>query len=143
MNGIQSQHQSLIEVLEFINYMFPSDMFHSGFNSRFNSRFNPRLNPRFNSRFNPRLNPEPQNHNISAYIVETYNDSIGCSVCCENYCVSEEIWKLPCGHIFHSTCILNWFEKDKHTCPSCRYDSRSTKIEVVCEIEDFLQKIKK
>ena len=26
---------------------------------------------------------------------------------------------LPCGHIYHANCILNWFDKNMH-CPLCR-----------------------
>lgn len=27
--------------------------------------------------------------------------------------------KLPCGHIFHSTCLRSWFQRQQ-TCPTCR-----------------------
>ena len=30
---------------------------------------------------------------------------------------------LPCSHIFHSSCLIPWFSKPKHTtCPTCRFD---------------------
>jgi len=28
--------------------------------------------------------------------------------------------KLPCGHMFHLTCLRSWFERD-HRCPTCRH----------------------
>ncbi|RXG72105.1 E3 ubiquitin-protein ligase synoviolin [Armadillidium vulgare] len=29
--------------------------------------------------------------------------------------------KLPCGHIFHSSCLRSWFQRQQ-TCPTCRMD---------------------
>ena len=28
--------------------------------------------------------------------------------------------KLPCGHIFHKSCLRSWFQRQQ-TCPTCRY----------------------
>lgn len=27
--------------------------------------------------------------------------------------------KLPCGHIFHTSCLRSWFQRQQ-TCPTCR-----------------------
>ena len=43
-----------------------------------------------------------------------------CAVCQENYTEGEEIIHLPCKHIFHPSCILNWLELNG-TCPVCRF----------------------
>ena len=29
--------------------------------------------------------------------------------------------KLPCGHIFHTSCLRSWFQRQQ-TCPTCRLD---------------------
>ena len=29
--------------------------------------------------------------------------------------------KLPCGHIFHVSCLRSWFQRQQ-TCPTCRLD---------------------
>ena len=29
--------------------------------------------------------------------------------------------KLPCGHIFHASCLRSWFQRQQ-TCPTCRMD---------------------
>lgn len=42
-----------------------------------------------------------------------------CSICLENFCADSEIVQLPCGHLYHETCILEWL-KAKFTCPFCR-----------------------
>lgn len=41
-----------------------------------------------------------------------------CSVCYNPY---EQSVKLPCSHIFHKSCLVNWMEKgSSRTCPLCR-----------------------
>ncbi len=39
-----------------------------------------------------------------------------CSICTE-FCENDTI--MDCGHKFHTTCLMNWFEK-KYSCPNCR-----------------------
>ncbi|PIA15900.1 hypothetical protein COEREDRAFT_81623 [Coemansia reversa NRRL 1564] len=46
-----------------------------------------------------------------------------CVVCLEEYMVKEAVCVLPCGHIFHDTCILQWLLRSKpkfHDCPICK-----------------------
>merc|ERR1711907_891949 len=52
-------------------------------------------------------------------------DEDGCSVCCQRYAKGEQLIELPCGHHFHSACILPWLEK-QHTCPTCRFELPSS-----------------
>ncbi len=40
-----------------------------------------------------------------------------CPICVKDFNNNHIV--LPCGHIFHSDCILSWFEK-KMDCPICR-----------------------
>jgi E3 ubiquitin-protein ligase RNF115/126 len=40
-----------------------------------------------------------------------------CPICVKDF--NKDHVVLPCGHIFHSDCILSWFEK-KMDCPICR-----------------------
>jgi hypothetical protein len=36
---------------------------------------------------------------------------------------SNAIICLPCSHVFHTSCLIPWFSKPKHTtCPTCRFD---------------------
>jgi len=43
-----------------------------------------------------------------------------CSVCLEGFEVSQNVMTLDCGHTFHSSCILNWFDQ-KNYCPLCKH----------------------
>ncbi|CAO3639230.1 unnamed protein product [Cunninghamella echinulata] len=41
-----------------------------------------------------------------------------CSICIEPL-HSEPIATTECGHIFHNSCIQEWFRKDHNKCPLC------------------------
>jgi len=43
-----------------------------------------------------------------------------CSICLESNEKDDCFGKLPCAHIFHVTCILQWGYKNNTTCPICR-----------------------
>lgn len=44
-----------------------------------------------------------------------------CAICLEEQEIGHTACKLPCGHLFHRTCILSWLEK-QCTCPTCRFE---------------------
>ncbi|KAF6778781.1 hypothetical protein AHF37_01516 [Paragonimus kellicotti] len=44
-----------------------------------------------------------------------------CSICFEDYQTSEKATRLPCQHIYHTTCVNTWL-KQHATCPVCRKD---------------------
>ncbi|KAL2173143.1 uncharacterized protein P884DRAFT_273516 [Thermothelomyces heterothallicus CBS 202.75] len=48
-----------------------------------------------------------------------------CVICLEPFQSSSKIRCLPCGHLFHSVCILMWFLKRHNTCPICKFDYTS------------------
>ena len=50
-----------------------------------------------------------------------------CSVCLENYRSQSSLCGLPCGHVFHHECILQWLHSDKHCCPVCRWPAYQAK----------------
>lgn len=42
-----------------------------------------------------------------------------CPICSEDFVVDAEEAKLPCGHLYHRTCVIPWLES-KQNCPICR-----------------------
>lgn len=43
-------------------------------------------------------------------------NSDNCAICWEKM---ESARKLPCGHLFHNSCLQSWLEQDT-SCPTCR-----------------------
>ena len=54
---------------------------------------------------------------------DTDTAEVECPMCLEDFVEGEEVSKLPCGHVFHSTCIEKWLLSttyQQRTCPNCR-----------------------
>lgn len=52
-----------------------------------------------------------------------YNDITDseCSICLETFTYNTKVCNLQCGHIYHKSCIKEWF-KINSTCPQCRVE---------------------
>ncbi|XP_018016878.1 uncharacterized protein LOC108673542 [Hyalella azteca] len=46
-----------------------------------------------------------------------------CIICEEVFLPNIEVSATPCGHIFHTTCVAQWFERSK-SCPKCRFSGK-------------------
>eukprot|EP00931_Biecheleriopsis_adriatica_P049164 TRINITY_DN28428_c0_g1_i1.p1 TRINITY_DN28428_c0_g1~~TRINITY_DN28428_c0_g1_i1.p1 ORF type:complete len:422 (-),score=78.71 TRINITY_DN28428_c0_g1_i1:18-1283(-) len=44
-----------------------------------------------------------------------------CELCLEEYVEGAELMRLPCLHVFHSSCVAPWLQKAK-SCPVCQID---------------------
>jgi Ring finger domain len=50
-----------------------------------------------------------------------------CVICAEAFAINDVVCQLPCGHIHHSTCILQWLDTSPNgTCPTCRQHISAT-----------------
>lgn len=46
---------------------------------------------------------------------------VSCLVCLEDVLVGSEAIKLPCSHLYHKDCIVEWLQSSKF-CPLCRFE---------------------
>jgi len=51
-----------------------------------------------------------------------------CLVCLEDHAVGGLAVKLPCGHLFHKSCVSDWLKRHC-TCPCCRFEVESDDVE--------------
>ncbi|XP_021900867.1 probable E3 ubiquitin-protein ligase RHC1A [Carica papaya] len=43
-----------------------------------------------------------------------------CTICIEDFVRGSELNEMPCSHLFHPDCIVEWLQVN-HTCPLCRH----------------------
>ncbi|KAJ1380135.1 Zinc finger, RING-type [Sesbania bispinosa] len=43
-----------------------------------------------------------------------------CSICLMEFDVGTEVSSMPCKHVYHHECLVQWL-KTSHVCPLCRY----------------------
>ena len=46
--------------------------------------------------------------------------NIACSTCMESFTAKCNVSSTPCGHVFHTNCIMAWLQTDQNKCPQCR-----------------------
>ena len=44
-----------------------------------------------------------------------------CTICLEDFKIKDKLIYLPCFHLFHKDCIVNWVKRNS-TCPLCKID---------------------
>ena len=59
------------------------------------------------------------NYKEYAKTKEASNEKETCSICYAEYTDEDKVKILPCSHVFHTTCIAEWFAEN-HNCPMCR-----------------------
>jgi len=60
-----------------------------------------------------------ENIPLIKYNASDFNDQSQCMVCLCDFEADEELYKLPCGHIFHPGCITEWLLRCTD-CPLCK-----------------------
>lgn len=53
-------------------------------------------------------------------------NTLGCTICTEDFEKGQDIRVLPCDHKFHPDCVDPWLLNVSGTCPLCRVDLRPT-----------------
>ena len=54
--------------------------------------------------------------------------NVNCSTCLELLNPSDELSSVPCGHVFHTSCINQWLDTGKSNCPQCRTKCRASQL---------------
>lgn len=49
------------------------------------------------------------------------HDETECRICCERLIDGFTVTRLPCGHLYHHSCCMNWLGRN-NSCPECRYE---------------------
>ena len=76
------------------------------------------------------VRPEPQTIDRATTLrsAREEDEQEVCSVCQDEYTEGQAIRSIThCSHMFHKSCIDQWFERNVH-CPVCRYDIRQTPV---------------
>ena len=55
------------------------------------------------------------------------SDKKRCNICLEDFVNGENVLVLPCLHIYHTSCIKEWF-KNNNTCPLCKSEITESKV---------------
>ena len=49
-----------------------------------------------------------------------------CAICLEDFGPKAKAKQLPCEHLFHESCVIEWLERH-NSCPVCRFALASEK----------------
>eukprot|EP00831_Metopus_contortus_P003866 TRINITY_DN11423_c0_g1_i2.p3 TRINITY_DN11423_c0_g1~~TRINITY_DN11423_c0_g1_i2.p3 ORF type:complete len:115 (-),score=16.22 TRINITY_DN11423_c0_g1_i2:225-569(-) len=58
---------------------------------------------------------------VTEALLEEFKEMAECSICKEEFKKGEKVYKLPCKHLFHGECILQWLGQH-NSCPTCRLE---------------------
>ncbi len=112
------------------------DNFSANFRSNFNGNYQNEVRRVIQSnrqdglrRSNPPANEESLNSLKRFLLSEKYckkkeNGEIelpSCSICLSDVEMREETAMIPCGHMFHWSCLSDWLNR-QNTCPLCRFE---------------------
>lgn len=62
---------------------------------------------------------------------------MSCSICLSSIRKTRSTTELPCGHLYHKTCIGKWESRGNETCPLCRQHMSNNKFRVTLKIENL------
>lgn len=70
------------------------------------------------------FNPVPAAKSSIAGLKKVKIDNLSvtkeCSICLEEFSAGLEVVLMPCSHLYHKDCIVEWLKRS-HLCPYCRF----------------------
>ena len=126
MNGMNNMNNNMNNMMNNMSNMM------NNFNAMFNNLINNNVmgNIDFNN-FN-NMNNENMGNGVEPTILNNLettklkdiskleDDKKNCIICMEDFMNGDEVIYLPCLHVFHNTCILEWFKRHDD-CPVCKF----------------------
>lgn len=64
-----------------------------------------------------------------------------CTICLEEFTMKDNVRKLACTHLFHATCIEEWFSTNKYCCLCKRDCSRAQDLDITVDVGRFQENI--
>ncbi|XP_055961826.1 E3 ubiquitin-protein ligase SIRP1-like [Mercurialis annua] len=69
--------------------------------------------------------------NLERVVLKDIADSSkSCTICIKEIVVGTEVIRMPCSHLYHKDCIVEWLEKYSHSCPICRYEMPVEQLDI-------------
>ena len=65
-----------------------------------------------------------------------------CLICLDDHELGGRAVKMPCGHLFHKLCLVEWLGK-QGSCPACRYEVESSNAMYELSRKERMQKSRK
>ena len=121
MNNMMNDMGNMMNNMSNMGYMQPND----GRNNRNYYFNNMTFNVFDNNQEMPQNGVEPsllRNFSPSKLkdVSNLEDDKKNCIICMEDFKNGDEVIYIPCLHVFHKNCILEWF-KIHNDCPICKY----------------------
>jgi hypothetical protein len=146
MNGMMNGMNNMMNGMNNMNYMMNGmNNMNNNMNNMMNNMSNMmnNMNAMFNNMFNNNkmgmgyidfnnMNNENMGNGVEPTILNNLettklkdiskleDDKKNCIICMEDFMNGDEVIYLPCLHVFHNTCILEWFKRHDD-CPVCKF----------------------
>ena len=146
MNGMMNGMNNMMNGMNNMNYMMNGmNNMNNNMNNMMNNMSNMmnNMNAMFNNMFNNNnmgmgyidfnnMNNENMGNGVEPTILNNLDtaklkdvskledDKKNCIICMEDFKNGDEVIYLPCLHVFHNTCILEWFKRHDD-CPVCKF----------------------
>lgn len=62
---------------------------------------------------------------------------MSCPICLSSIRKTRSTTELPCGHLYHKSCIEKWESTGNETCPLCRQHMSNNQFRVTLKIENL------
>ena len=132
MNGMNNMANGMNNMANGMNYMNNMSNMMNNMGNMMNAMFNNMFNNNMGNFNLENMNNENLGIGVEPTILNSLSssklkdiskledDKKNCIICMEDFQNGDDVIYLPCLHVFHTTCILEWF-KGHNDCPVCKF----------------------